>query len=138
MLCQQIRKADTQIPITLADWGATERLLELGGKAVEGVTVIQTFDRENKSPSYQKFRKEYMEYYQREPGFPGVYAWDATQVIMTALKARKKGQSLKETVLAIGQFQGLQGEFNFDPFGDVIRSKASISVVQNGKFVVLK
>ena len=53
--------------------------------AMEGVTVIQTFDREDTNPPYQKFRSEYMERYQREPGFPGVYAWDATQVILTAL-----------------------------------------------------
>ena len=138
MLCQQIRKNDKQVPITLADWGATERLLELGGKAVEGVTVIQTFDRKNTNPRYQNFRREYIKSYQREPGFPGVYAWDAIQVILTALKTQKEGQSLKETILSIGRFDGLQGEFSFDSYGDVERSKASISVVKNGKFVVLK
>jgi branched-chain amino acid transport system substrate-binding protein len=112
--------------------------LELGGKAVEGVTVIQTFDRENADPRYQKFRREYMGAYQREPGFPGVYAWDAIQVILTALKTQKEGQSLKETILSIGRFDGLQGQFSFDSYGDVERSRASISVVKNGKFVVLK
>ena len=40
LICQQIRKVDSDMLITLADWGATERLLELGGKAVEGVTVM--------------------------------------------------------------------------------------------------
>ena len=52
LLCQQIRKLDAYIPITLSDWGATERLLELGGKAVEGLTVVQTFDRNSTASRY--------------------------------------------------------------------------------------
>jgi branched-chain amino acid transport system substrate-binding protein len=138
LLCQQIRKADPNINITLADWGATERLLELGGKAVEGVTVVQTFDRDSPNPEYQAFRKTYLERYRREPGFPGVYAYDAAQVVLKVLRTREKGQGLKETILAIRQFEGLQGEFSFDDYGDVKRSNASISIVRNQKFVVVE
>jgi branched-chain amino acid transport system substrate-binding protein len=138
LLCQQIRKANQRIKITLADWGATERLLELGGKAVENVTVVQTFDRDSPNPQYQAFRKAYVERYHREPGFPGVYAYDSAQVILTALSAQKKRQSLKETILAIRQFDGLQGKFSFDDYGDVKRSNASISIVRNQKFVVVE
>lgn len=50
ILCQQIPKLDAQIPVILADWGATERLIELGGRAVEGVTVVETFDRNCGAP----------------------------------------------------------------------------------------
>jgi branched-chain amino acid transport system substrate-binding protein len=137
MLCQQIRKANQNIPVTLADWGATERLLELGGKAVDGVTVVQTFDRDNPNPEYQSFRKAYIERYQREPGFPGVYAYDAAQVVITALAAREKGEHMKQTILRIRGFDGLQGRFAFDDYGDVKRGNASISVVRDGKFVVI-
>jgi branched-chain amino acid transport system substrate-binding protein len=138
VLCQQIRKVDADIPISLADWGATERLLELGGRAVEGVTVVQTFDRDSPAPRYQTFRKAYLERYQREPGFPGVYAHDATQVLLTAIRDQKEGQSLKETILSLRTFEGLQGEFSFDDFGDVKRKNASISIVRNQKFIVVE
>ena len=137
LLCQQIRKIAPDMRITLADWGATERLLELGGKAVEGVTVVQTFDRESPAPRYQAFREAYIKRYDREPGFPGVYAYDATEVILTALRAQKRGKTLKETILALRKFEGLQGEFSFDDYGDVMRSNASISVVRDRKFVVV-
>ena len=137
MLCQQIHKLDPDIAITLADWGATERLLELGGKAVEGVTVVQTFNRDNPNPRFQDFRKEYLDRFHREPGFPGVYAHDAVQVVFTALKTRKKNQTLKDTVLSLKKFQGLQNDFSFDAFGDVERLNASINIVQNQKFIVV-
>jgi branched-chain amino acid transport system substrate-binding protein len=138
MLCQQVRKLDAGIAITLADWGATERLLELGGKAVEGITVVQTFDRDSQEPRYQAFRKAFLDRYHREPGFPGVYTYDAVQVILTALRLQKKGQTLKETILANRRFEGLQGEFSFDDFGDVKRPHASISLIRNRQFVVVE
>lgn len=138
ILCQQIRKIDKNIKITLADWGATERLLELGGEAVENVTVVQTFDRDNQNPAYQVFRKKFLTNYKREPGFPGVYAYDAIQVILKALENHKKTESLKETVLRIKHFSGLQGPFSFNKTGDVIRNNASISVIKNQQFVVVE
>lgn len=138
LLCQQIRKLDTNIAITLADWGATERLLEMGGKAVEGVTVVQTFDRHSTAPRYLAFRQAYLDRFQREPGFAGVNTYDAVNVVLEAIANQKDGQSLKESVLAIRQFEGLQSRFSFDDFGDVKRPHASISIVRNGQFVVLE
>lgn len=138
LLCQQIRKLDTKIEITLADWGATERLLEMGGKAVEGVTVVQTFDRHSTAPRYLAFRETYLERFHREPGFAGVYTYDAVNVVLEGIANREHGRSLKESVLAIRQFEGLQSRFSFDEFGDVKRPHASISTVRNGQFVVLE
>jgi branched-chain amino acid transport system substrate-binding protein len=138
LLCQQIRKLDASVPITLSDWGASERLMELGGQAVEGVTVIQTFDRNSTTPRYLEFRKAYFNRYNREPGFAGVHAFDAANVVMEALEKRKEGQSLKAAVLSIREFDGLQSSFRIDDFGDVQRSHASISVVRDGRFVVLE
>ena len=138
LLCQQIRKFDPNIPITLADWGATERLLELGGRAVEGVTVVQTFNRDHEGKVYQDFRTRYIDRYKREPGFPGVYAYDAAQVVLNALKHQRANQDIKDVILSQKKFPGLQVEIVFDEFGDVSHSNASISIVKNNSFVVLE
>ena len=138
MICQQIRKVDANIPITLSDWGATERLLELGGKAVEGVTLVQLFDRNNPEQKYQEFRKAYLDRFKREPGYAGAFACDAVQVVLTALEKQKSGQTLKASILLIRRFQGLQKDFSFDEFGDVDRANLSIAMVRNRKFVVLE
>jgi len=138
LICHQIRKSDPDTIITLAGWGATERLIELGGRAVEGVTVVQHFNRDSLDPAYQRFRKHYLERFRQEPGFPGVYAYDAAQIVLTALDNRKKGQRLKVSILSIGEFNGLQGKIIFDAYGDVKRSNTFISVVRNQKFVVVE
>jgi len=136
LLCQQIRTLDSVVPITLADWGATERLLELGGRAVEGVSVIQTFERDSHNRRYREFRQAYLRRFSREPGSAGVYAFESAGVIFEALARMEKGKDLKQTMLEIPVFEGLQSSFRFDRFGDVSRSHASISTVENGQFVV--
>ena len=70
LLCQQIRKANPAIMITLSNWAATQRLIELGGNAVEGVIIPIVFDWDSPSPPYQEFRKIYFEQFKRDPGFP--------------------------------------------------------------------
>lgn len=138
LLCQQIRKLNQDIPITLADWGATEVLLELGGRAVEGVVVVQTFDRKKVTPAYLEFRTKYQRRFNREPGFPGVNAFEATSVVLDALAAQVQGEELKQTVLRLRQFQGLQEPFILNDFGDTIRPHVSLSVVRNSEFVVVE
>lgn len=137
LLCQQIRKSDRQIPIIAAEWAASERLLELGGKAVDGVVVGQNFDRSSTAPRYQAFRQAYLARFQREPGFGGVLAYDATNVLLDALARQQRGQSVKQTVLAIGSFEGTQAPIVFDAYGDVQRN-VFITVVRDGRLVVVE
>jgi ABC-type branched-subunit amino acid transport system substrate-binding protein len=118
--------------------GATERLLELGGRAVEDITVIQTFNRNSANPQYAQYRRIYGNRFNREPGFPGGYAFDATNVLLEALAHRHQGQRLKEALLAIRAFSGVQSDFSYDDFGDVKRTHGSMSVVRNGQFEVLE
>ncbi len=135
LLCQQIRKLDHSAPIITSEWAATERLLELGGKAVEGVIVAQNFDRDSTAPRYRAFYQAYRERFHREPGFGGVIAFDAANVVLDALAQRQEGQSVKEAVLAARRFEGVQEPIVFNEFGDVTRS-LFITAVRDGQFVV--
>jgi len=135
MLCQQLRKLDQRVPIITSEWAATERLLELGGKAVEGITVAQNFDRNSTAPRYRRFHQAYRERFHREPGFGGVIAFDAANVLLDALAQRQEGRSIKETILAIRRFEGVQEPLVFNEFGEVTRGLL-ITVARGGKFVV--
>ncbi len=137
MFCQQIRKLDARIPLIGSEWGATERLTELGGRAVEGLTVAQIFDRDNAAPRYRTFRQLYLDRFRREPGFGGVAAFDAVNVILEALAQHPATHDLKETILALRRFEGLQQPIVFDEFGETKRDSV-ITVVRDGQFVVIE
>ncbi|WP_291846929.1 ABC transporter substrate-binding protein [Accumulibacter sp.] len=137
LLCQQLRKLGSRLPIVAAEWAATERLLELGGKAVEGLLVGQSFDRRSTAPRYQALREVYLERFHREPGFGGVLAYDAANVLLDALSQRQGTQSVKEAVLKVRRFEGAQAPIVFDDFGDVNQGVV-MTVVRDGRLVVLK
>lgn len=134
MLAQQLHKRDPAIHISAAEWAATERLTELGGKAIEGLAIAQFLDRDSKAPAYVAFRDAYVERFALEPGFAGITAFDATNVALDALAARKKGQTLKQVILDRRVFPGAQAEIRFDPTGDAMRD-TYMTVIRNGKFV---
>ena len=137
LLCQQIRKLGSHLPIIVSGWAGTERLLELGGKSVEGVMVAQNFDRESTAPPYQAFRKAYRERFHREPGFSGTMAFDAANILMEVLARQPDPKRVKETLRAAPRFEGVQEPILFDQFGDVIR-QIHMSVVRDGQFVVIR
>ncbi len=133
LICQQVRKLDEDLPLVLSEWSSTERFIELGGKATEGVFVAQLLNREDPSAKYRQFYREYTTRFGQEPGFAGVAAYDAAKVVMTVLASRSSGQPLKQAILDRGKFDCLQQTITIDRFGDSNRS-AFITVVRNGRF----
>ncbi|MBE9521360.1 MAG: ABC transporter substrate-binding protein [Proteobacteria bacterium] len=134
MLCQQVRKMGKDITIAAAEWAATEKLLELGGAAVEGVIVSQFFDRNSTDPVYVKFRQDYKKRFGNEPGFASVNSYDAVNVVLSALKKQKSGKLLKKSIEQVSEYKGVQGVVKIDQYGDADR-KTFLSVVRKGEFV---
>ena len=134
MLCQQVRKMGKDITIAASEWAATEKLVELGGAAVEGVIVSQFFDRNSTDPVYVKFRQDYKKRFGNEPGFASVNSYDAVNVVLSALKKQKSGKLLKKSVEQISEYKGVQGVVKIDQYGDADR-KSFLSVVRKGEFV---
>jgi branched-chain amino acid transport system substrate-binding protein len=136
LLCKQIRSLAPDIPISTSDWSGTEQLIELGGKAVEGVTFTQYIDRFGIQPGYVAFRQNFLKRFRREPGFAGVTTYDATNVLFDALSRKKPGDNLKDTILSIRTFEGLQDPIVFNDNGEAER-KVFMSIIRNGQFVSL-
>ena len=137
LLVQQIRMRNASVHLGTAEWAATERLLELGGKAVEGLVVAQYVDRESRATAYLSFRHAYRERFAQEPGFAGLTAFDATNVALDALAGQSSGQTLKEAILAHGEYAGAQSPIRFDAHGDT-RRDTFLSVIRDGEFRSLR
>lgn len=134
LIAQQLRKLDPHIQLGLVEWAATERLLELGGAAVEGAVVDQYVDRNSNAPAYLKFLTDYRNRYKLEPGFAGVAGYDAARVVLAALA---QGGALRETILTMSLFQGVQQQISIDRFGDASRPTI-LSGIRNGQFVTVE
>jgi len=133
LICQQIRKLSTSTDIAIAEWGATERLIELGGRATEGGMVSQFLDRNDASAPYQAFRTAYRERFSQEPGYAGLAGYDAALVALEGLARRKAGGTIKEAILAAKTFQGVQQKFSIDQYGDADR-KTFVTRISKGAY----
>jgi branched-chain amino acid transport system substrate-binding protein len=133
-LAQQARKQAPNLPIGASEWAATEQLIELGGQVVEGLLIVQNFDRDDTTPRFKEFSEAYFKRFQRKPGYSSVSAYDAATVVLTALKNRKSGESMKDAALRSGPYPGLQQTITFDANGDTPR-KVFFTEIRDGRYV---
>jgi branched-chain amino acid transport system substrate-binding protein len=133
-LTQQVRKIDGGIRLIAAEWAASERLIFLGGSAVEGLEMVQSYDRNDTSERFSRFRNAYADRFSQEPGYASVAGYDAATALLAALAARTGGQTVKDALLALAPVQGLQQTVAFDRFGDARSRRSFFVVVREGKF----
>jgi branched-chain amino acid transport system substrate-binding protein len=134
---QQIRESDAGILLLAAQWASTERLIEFGGKAVDGMVLHSYFDHDSQAPGMQRLYQAYRKRFQREPGFAGVAAYDAAHVVLEGLARLSGGQTLRDALLTRGPFAGAEENIIFDGNGDN-RRVPHITVVRDGHFVTLR
>jgi branched-chain amino acid transport system substrate-binding protein len=132
-LAQQARMQAPKLPIGASEWAATEQLIELGGEVVEGLLIVQNYDHDDISPRFKEFSEAYFKRFQRNPGYSSVSAYDAATVVLTALKKRNTGESLKAATAKSGPYEGLQQVISFDANGDTPR-KVFFTEIQAGQY----
>jgi branched-chain amino acid transport system substrate-binding protein len=137
LLCQQVRKLDPRVTISISEWGSTERFIELGGAAVEGVYIAQFVDYSNTTPLYRNFLSAYRKRFGQDPGFSGIAGYDAANVIMDTLSRQREGIPLKDAILATGAFQGVQRKIVMNRFGDT-EGSTFMTVVKDGRYLTLE
>lgn len=132
-LAQHSRRQAPRLPIIASEWAATEQLIDLGGKVIEGLIIVQNYDRDDASDRFRQFSQAYFKRFQRDPGYSSVSAYDAATVVLQALKQRQKGENLKAAALRSGPYPGLQQTIVFDANGDTPR-KIFFTEVRNGQY----
>lgn len=131
-LIQVSRNLGMTQSISASPWAATERLLEVGGRTVEGVTTPQYFNRHDSSAPYLKFATAFRKRFKQEPDFVSVAAYDATTAVISAMR-QANGRPLKRALLENGSFQGLQEPWTFGPDGSAQR-QIHMTVVRDGRY----
>jgi len=103
---------------------------------VEGVMFVQKFDRMSRAHRYLDFKRAFVKRFDREPDFGAANAYDAVQVLFTALAQDRDDRELKDRIRNIESYRGLQLDFKFDQFGEALH-RSNLIVVRNGRFVTI-
>lgn len=132
-LAKEARAQAPGLPIGASEWAATEQLLDLGGRMVDGLLIVLNFDGDDESPRFVEFREAYFRRFQRNPGYSSISAYDAATVLFEALRRRRGDEPVKAAVLKYGPYQGLQQQIAFDANGDTQR-KVFFNEIRDGRF----
>lgn len=137
MLCQQLKKLGSTVPVFISEWGGTNEFLKAGGSAAAGVYIYQHFNSDSTNPAFTAFKSDYTRRFGDPPSFAATYSHEAVSIIATALKKDASPSRIKDTIINISQFKGLQGDITLDKYGDPLRS-FSLMQVRDGRFVVVE
>jgi branched-chain amino acid transport system substrate-binding protein len=112
--------------------------LNLAGEALYGSYAIADFTTDANDAT-RAFTKKYRERYNLTPDTFASWAYDALNVLVLAIKAAgtTEPEAVRKAILAIKDYQGVEGRYEFDEFGDGLHG---YNVVKNdgGKIVFIK
>lgn len=136
MICQQLAKIGVDLPRYATGWSYSDDLIQFGGKSVEGLHIIQSADLHHPSSAMQSFVKAYQKRFNSSPNFPALHAYDATRMVLAILEKTTDPQSIREELLKIENFAGLQSDLSFDPYGDLKHPLLYLARITNGQFII--
>ena len=133
LIAQNLRILKPDIIILSSPWAKFQRLIENGGKRIEGLVSIETFEEDYQGELYQKFRKRFIERFGYEPEIAAIVGFESVMIIKQAVEMGATRENMKEVIIKTGKFQGLQGDIIIDRFGDRV-IKPFVVKVEKGKW----
>jgi len=132
-LIQYLKLNNINTPILASGWSKSRDFIEEGGKAVEGVMFTNLYDDDSKDKDFINFKKAFENKYGSQPSTFSIQAYETTKIVIQTLKKDNNPNNFKQNILDKKVFEGLQGQIEFDQYGDVNRKYHLVSV-QSGKF----
>jgi branched-chain amino acid transport system substrate-binding protein len=138
-IAQQAQEQGLKVQILGADGFYSPKLVELGGKAVEGAIFTAGFFADDPAEAVQNFVKAYKEKYNAEPDMFAAQAYDAAKILLSAIKNANGagGEALQAEMAKTRDFPGITGNTSFAENGDAVKD-IIILKVENGKFTKLR
>ncbi|MCK4509022.1 MAG: ABC transporter substrate-binding protein, partial [Desulfuromonadales bacterium] len=137
LLAQQIRKLGSKVALFSSEWASTTDLLSFGGRAVNGMAAFHSFNANSQDARYLSFKEKFTKRFGSAPSFATALAYDAASFLFAGLEKNPSRNGLKEALLSLGSFPGLQSKMAVDKYGDVER-KLFLTVIKNSQFEVVE
>jgi len=136
LIAQQARRLGITAPFIGSDAWSSPEIIKLGGADVEGSYFCNHFSTQIATDQAKKFIADYTAKYGQAPDDVAALTYDACGLISEAIKAGGKNdrEALREALAKIRQYNGVTGDFRFEPgSGDPIKS-AVVLQIKDGAF----
>ena len=120
-----------------SSWAKSSVLLEDGGKYVEDMIFLTSYNDRSQKKEYLDFVENYKKRFSIAPSIFASQAYETAKIIMEVLKTDSNLLNFKTNALKIKKFKGLQGDIEFDEYGDIKRDYY-LMTIKNGSYEVVK
>jgi branched-chain amino acid transport system substrate-binding protein len=136
LIVQQARELGITVPFMGGDGWDSEKLYELGGKALNGCYFSNHYSVQDPSPRIQKFIADYKAAYGGVPDALAALGYDAMRVAADAVARSKSfsGPDVRDAIAATRDFDGVTGKISLDALRNAVKP-AVVLKVEDGKQV---
>jgi branched-chain amino acid transport system substrate-binding protein len=134
----QARDLGMQMPLAGGDGWESPKLIEIGGKALEGSFYSNHYHVDDPSPAVREFVQKYQERYGAKPDSLAALGYDSARVLADAIKraGTTDGAKLRDAIAATKDFDGVTGTITLGPDRDPIGKKLVVLEIKNGETVL--
>jgi branched-chain amino acid transport system substrate-binding protein len=134
-IAQQARDLGMTQPLAGGDGWESPKLIEIGGKALEGCFYSNHYDPHDPSPLVRAFVQKYKDRYGQTPGALAALGYDAAKVLADSMKRAGKtdGPALRDAIAQTKGFPGVTGTISLGADRNPIGKKLVIVEVKNGQ-----
>lgn len=139
-IVSQARDLGINVPFVGGDGWESPKLLEIGGKALNGCFYANHYFYGDPAPQVHEFVEKYRGRYGQTPDALAALGYDAAHVLADSLKRAKspKGADLRDAIAATKGLTGVTGLITLGPDRNPINKKIVIEEVKNGQLTLRK
>ena len=139
-IAQQARDLGIKVPFIGGDGWESPKLLEIGGKALEGCFYANHYFYADPAPAVRSFVEHYKQRYGVTPDAMAALGYDATKVLADAMKRGGKldGPTLRDAIAATKNFPGVTGTITLGPDHNPVGKRIIIEEIKNGQLTLRK
>lgn len=132
-IAQTFGKKDVECRLYGTPWAHTNDLIRVGGEYAEGIRVVSGIDYDLDLPKFTWFQKEYERRFGQAMTFSSIYSYETVYALADALTRNKdlKNIHITKAEMISRVYEGLQGEFSIDEYGDNSRAYMMDEVSNN-------
>ena len=137
-IAMQARDLGIQQPFAGGDGWESPKLIDIGGKALEGSFYSTHYFPSDPNPIIQKFVTKYRQQHQRTPDGLAALAYDAALIVVDAIRraGTTDGPKLRDAIAATKDFQGVTGTITLGPDRNPQGKSMVIVEVKNGELAL--
>lgn len=134
LVAKQARELGVMVPLLGGDGWDSEKLYEIGGKALDGCYFSNHYSAESADPKVKAFVKKYQDKYGHTPDGLATLGYDAAGVLAAALKSAKSlsEADIRDAIAVTKNFPGISGVISLDANRDAVKS-AVVLKIENSK-----